>query len=293
MNLEKINRVLAYYAVSPAASFYELAKTTSGNMSYIVSTASGEYVVRTLVRQSPDGAVQESRIQHILNQNGISTPLFMQTTSGDIVCESDDAHFVLSKRIAGSRQSNDTLKLAGSMGSVLALMHNLLAEVRISFNRQQWFNPLNVQYQLQRYSGPDKAFIERQTARYSAILTKNLPHALIHGDFHTNNIFSAHDTVTAVFDFESAEYTVRILDIARLYLTYIKVTRLDPTQVVNTIIEGYNKKADTPLQNSEHAELANAFIYVALVTSVSIYNHGNSASSEKYLNIAKLLITTN
>lgn len=96
--------------------------------------------------------------------------------------------------------------------------------------------------------------------------------------------------MTAVFDFESAEYTVRILDIARLYLTYIKVTDLEPAEVIRAIISGYDSTAEISLTEFEHSKLNNAFIYVALVSSVSIYNHGNLISSSKYLDIAKDLI---
>lgn len=249
-------------------------------------------MLRTLVRQSPEGAEAELRIQQILNENGVTTPLYIESQNGRVVVSAYEQHFVLSRRIPGSPQAEDTLRLAEDMGVTLAKMHKYLGGLQIPQNRQQWFNPTNAEYQLYKYVGPDKEFIKAKTHEHSFILDKHLPRALTHGDFHTNNIFSLNDRVTTVFDFESAEYTVRILDIARLYLTYIKVTDLEPQKVLVAILDGYNGEAELPLTHEEITELTNAFVYVALVSSVSIYNHGNTPSSAKYLEIAKQLINT-
>jgi len=290
MSLDYINAVLEQYSVEHASSFEELPQTTSRNTSYRVTTPSCEYVLRQLVRQSVAGATEELYIQTELNAHGIKTPLYLNTNSGGVAVTEGASHFVLSKLLPGSRQPEDTIELAKDMGATLARIHNALPDLRITFNRQQWFNYDNALYQLKQYDGPDKEFISAQTAIYSSILNKDLPRTLTHGDFHTNNIFSADDKVTAVFDFESAEHTVRILDIARLYLTYVKVTDLNPKAILRAITEGYNSKASTPLQEKEYGEMENAFIYVALVSSVSIANRGNSFSSAKYVEIAKNLI---
>lgn len=290
MNLDYINSILVHYSIPQAISFEELPKTTSGNTSFKVVTPSGDFVLRQLVRQSTVGAAEELNIQTKLNTHGIRTPFYLKTKSGEVVAKVEDGNFVLSELIHGSRQPEDTIDLARDMGATLAIIHSTLTDIQITFNRQQWFNFDNAMYQLKEYNGPDKEFISAQTEIYSSILDKNLPHALTHGDFHTNNIFSADDKVTAVFDFESAEHTVRILDIARLYLTYVKVTGLNPDTILQAITEGYNSKANTHLQEKEYSEMKNAFIYVALVSSVSIANHGNSFSSAKYIEIAKNLI---
>jgi len=292
MTLEQINDILSHYSIGSADSFAELPSTTSGNTSYLVSTSDDDYVLRTLVRQSPEGATAELRIQQILNKNGVTTPLYIESRDGKVVVSAYEQHFVLSRRIPGSRQAEDTLRLAQDIGTILAKMHKYLGDLQLPQNRQQWFNPINAEDQLSRYVGPDKEFIEAKTHEYSSILDKHLPLALTHGDLHTNNIFSSDDRVTAVFDFESAEYTVRILDIARLYLTYIKVTDLEQQKVIAAILDGYNGEAELPLTHKEMSELTNAFVYVALVSSVSIYNHGNISSSAQYLEIAKQLIDT-
>ncbi len=290
MDLKTINQVLENYSVGEGTSYEKLPITTSGNISYMIVTQNGEYVLRTLVRQTRESASSEYEIQKRLNTQGIITPLYIQNNEGSVVTQVGNSCFALSTRILGSKQANDTIDLAKDMGRTLATIHNTLGDTKIPLNPQQWFNPRNISSQLESYTGPDKDFINQQTNIYSVILEKGLPKALTHGDFHTNNIFSRNDSVTAVFDFESAEYTVRILDLARLYLTYIKVTELDGDEVLNAIREGYNSAAQLKLTDVEIYEFQNACIFVALVSLVSIHNHGNSSSSQKYLEIVKNLI---
>ena len=292
MDLKTINQVLENYSVGEGVSYKELPITTSGNISYIIVTQNGVYVLRTLVRQTRESATSEYEIQMRLNTQGVTTPLYILNNKGSVVTEMGDSNFALSTRILGSKQANDTLDLAKDMGRTLAIIHKTLGDTEVPFNSQQWFNPRNISSQLESYRGPDKDFINKQTNIYSSVLEKGLPRALIHGDFHTNNIFSRNNYVTAVFDFESAECTVRILDLARLYLTYIKVTELDADEILIAVREGYNSAALLKLTSKEMNEFKNACIFVALVSLVSIHNHGNSTSSQKYLEIIKKLFET-
>jgi Ser/Thr protein kinase RdoA (MazF antagonist) len=291
MTLEQIDDFLADFDIENSISFFQLPKTTSGNDSYVVTTENNEqYVLRTLVRQTSIGAENERTIQLALHSANITCPLYIISRHGTVTTTRNGVSVVVSRLVEGSRQSEDTIELAGNMASTLALIHDRLRDIHILPNEQQWFNITNVSSQLQYYTGPEKKYLAHNTDKYSVILKKDLPKALTHGDFHTNNVFSAENKVTAVFDFESAEFTVRILDIARLYLTYIKVTELEPKTVFETIIREYSHSSTLPLTAQEISELNNAFIYVALVSSVSIYNHGNAYSSEKYFMIAKSLI---
>jgi Ser/Thr protein kinase RdoA (MazF antagonist) len=290
MTLGEIKQFCSIYDVPLPVSFKELPRTTSGNTSYVINTDDKKYVLRLLIRQGIDSVKDEHNIQRLLNNSGITTPIYIRSLKGNLAEQIGDNVAVISELIPGARQTEDTIELAYNMSATLAVIHNILSTTQVSFNEQQWFHPRNVSSQLQTYNGPDKSFITETMDRYKVILRANLPLALTHGDFHTNNIFSLNDEVTAVFDFESAEYTVRILDIARLYLTYIKVTNLEPQEVCKSLIEGYDSAAERHLTKDELAELPKAFVYVALVSSVSIYNHGNDFSSSKYLAIAKDII---
>lgn len=293
MNLEQLTHFASAFGIHYLGGFHQLPKTTSGNDSYVLVTVNNDrYVLRTLSRQSIIGATEERSLQLKLREAGVVCPVYMITSGGDIVVTIHDISAVMSQYIPGARQDVDTLQLAGAMASMLATIHTALTGIELTPNRQQWFNLENVDQELSVYTGPDLEFIRKNIHNYARIFEMDLPKALTHGDFHTHNVFSEQDTVTAVFDFESAEYTIRILDLARLYLTYIKVTDLNPYDVLRVIVEHYSQSHPTGLTAEEISELPHALIYVALVSSVSIHNHGNEFSSKKYFDIAKRLIRT-
>lgn len=287
MTDDTLSNLFNQYDLGSMLGATALPKTTSGNDAYIISSSTGkEYVLRTLVRQSVVGAEGERGIQKALRGAGIITPLYLYTKHDRVVATTGDVSAVISEKVEGSRQAVDTLELAYDMGITLARMHDALREVPVISNEQQWFDMTNAMTQLKLYAGPEKEYIERATHELASLFDRELPRAVIHGDFHTKNIFSADDKVTAVFDFESAEHTVRILDIARTYLTYRKVTDLDPKDIFVNITKGYTAAANEPLTQPEYENFQDACIFVALVSLVSIYNHGNAPSSAKYLEIA-------
>jgi Ser/Thr protein kinase RdoA (MazF antagonist) len=292
MNNDILNAILEQYMLGQAASFVSLPKTTSGNDAFVVTLSNGdEYVVKKLARQSEESAINECDIQRILEQNGILTPHYILSQQNSVVVNIANSQYAVSKKLTGSRQVTDTLELACDMGRVLAKMHNIVNGVEITANEQQWFRPDNALRQLDIYDGPEKQYIYKTTSKLFALFDTNLPITFTHGDLHTKNIFSADDKVTVVFDFESADYSLRILDIARTYLTYRKSTDLNSDEILKNILAGYGNAASSTLSMDEKKNLNNAFMYVALITLVSIYNHGNYDSSAKYLEIVHTLDT--
>lgn len=290
MNKSILSLIIEQYGIGQMASFVPLPKTTSGNDAYAIILSSGdEYVVKKLARQSKESAINEYEIQRLLERNEIQTPRYILSLQNTVVVDVESSQYVLSKKLVGSKQAMDTLALARDMGRVLAKMHSVVVGVEITPNEQQWFRRSNVLQQLDMYDGPEKQYIHKTTSKLFALLDAGLPVTFTHGDLHTNNIFSANDKVTVIFDFESADYSLRIFDIARTYLTYRKVTELNPDEILENILTGYEAATSVPLNTGEKKNLNDAFMYVALISLVSIYNHGNHGSSAKYLEIVHTL----
>lgn len=294
MNDSKVADILKQFGMRGVVSWKLLPPTTSGNDTYSVDLGDrGVYVLKTLVRQSRESAEAEYKIQQLLSEAGIVTPRYLPSIDNAITVEYSSVQYVLSPSIDGFRQDVDTLQLAKDMGCVLAKMHYAVKGIALLPNEQQWFNPRNVISQLKVYNGPDKEYIADKSTKLFSLFEKGLPVSFTHGDLHTKNIFSENDKVTAVFDFESAEYSLRIFDLARTYLTYRKVTDLKPGDILNSLLAGYDSATCMRLAVDEVDCLNDAFIYVALLTAVSIYNHGNAPSSSAYLCIARQIEADN
>jgi Ser/Thr protein kinase RdoA (MazF antagonist) len=264
----------------------QLPKTTSGNDAYVITTKTGQYVLRTLARQEAVDVVQEHRLQVALQKAGIATPLYIKTASKTLTASKDGITCTLSRYIIGSRPESITFALVNDMGATLGRIQNAIAGTEIAPNKMQWFNPINVEEQFSSYEGPQKQEIAQLIKSSSNILGRPLPRTLIHGDLHIHNIFAHNEKVSVVFDLETVAYGLRILDIARTYLTLVKGSTLEPLSIMQVLIEGYNHTASIPLSNDERAALADAIVYVASTTALYIYNNGNITSSMLYVKLA-------
>ncbi len=162
MTNDQIKEYALLYDISQPLSFEELPKTTSGNISYIIDTPNKQYVLRVLVRQGIESANNEHVIQALLDNAGVKAPLYIQSIRGNIVETINNTSIVISEFIPGSRQPEDTIELAKSMGSMLAKIHNILSTTHILFTEQQWFNPRNTKTQLERYTGPEKSSLQKK-----------------------------------------------------------------------------------------------------------------------------------
>lgn len=81
------------------------------------------------------------------------------------------------------------------------------------------------------------------------LFESNLPKALIHGDLMLDNVFADGESVTAVFDFETVEYSYRILDVARSCLSLAYAGSLDDEEILRALWCGYDERtrlADNP-----------------------------------------------
>jgi Ser/Thr protein kinase RdoA (MazF antagonist) len=110
---------------------------------------------------------------------------------------------------------------------------------------------------------------------------------VIHGDLWLGNVFAEGDRVTAVFDMETAEHTYRILDLARTYLSARRETELDPKTLLDTLYEGYNSAAATPLTAEERSNFGLAFQYVAGVCALWNALHDVGRGAEIYLDLGE------
>lgn len=261
-----------------------LPKTTSGNDAYKITTASHSYVLRTLARPNSANVHQEYLLQQALLSAGIVTPLYLKAKDGHNIARLDGITGTLSSLVDGERPQTVTLDLINNLGITIAKLQTALAICTVTFNESQWFEPANIIRQLNTYSGPFRQQINSIIQKSS--IFSSLPKANVHGDLHTQNLFAMDDTVSVVFDLETVSYSPRIFDIARTYLTLVKGTPHHPNDILRTLLAGFDSQATAPLTKQEMTTLNAAISYVGAVTALSIFNNGNPASSERYVQLA-------
>jgi Ser/Thr protein kinase RdoA (MazF antagonist) len=231
---------------------------------YNLTDSSGQqYVMRVLKDQIPETVQAEAAMQHKLAEAGIRTPEYIELNGGSYVGSQDGMSFTLSKYIEGEVPKSISLELVADFGATLAKLHASLKGVSIPSSKMQWFNLKNAKADLDAYDGPLKEELTNLFTSGERLFELNLPKAVTHSDLWLGNVFAEANKVTAVFDLETAEYTYRIIDLARTYLSMRMETKYSTQDLINHLFFGYDNATNEPLTAEERQNFGIATAYVA------------------------------
>jgi len=240
----------------------------------VTDTQGRRYFLKILKKQQPEIIANEAQMQQQLLAAGIQTPEYLEIKPGMYVGNHDGTRFILSKFIPGESPKNVTPTLIESFGATLAKLHDALGDTTITANDMQWLNLERIESDIAGYDGDVKDKLANLINMGKAIFDHDLPVTTIHGDFWTGNVFAENEHITAVFDLETAEHTVRIIDVARTFTSMRRETHIPSQQIINLLISGYNSAAPEPLTNTEKDDLHIAIAYVAGVVATWHAIHG-------------------
>lgn len=257
------------------------------NTSYLLTTDAGEkYVLRQLRMQSPASARTDAQLQARLKAVGVGTPEYAMLTTGDVVGEVDGYNFTISAHIAGSLPDRITSTLAGSFGATLAKIHRAFKDAQslVTPNAAQWLDPKNARRDIALCPAELRRRLEDKLDETEQLFTLDLPRTVIHADLFQENVFAEDDEVTVVFDLETVEYTVRLLDIARTYISFV-YGGLDPAATWAALCNGYNAAAEQPLTPEETRQFPLAVAYASVACAAWLHNNDGKEFVEPYLAI--------
>jgi len=231
---------------------------------YDITDAQGQrYFLKILKSQLPAVIALEARMQQKLLAADLGTPQYLQITPGEYVGEYNGTRFLLSKYIPGQPPKNVTPALIESFGATLAKIHHALQGIKVPANDMQWLNRERVLDDLGGYYGPAKQDLVQLMQRGGLIFERDLPQTTIHADLWMSNVFARGDTITTVFDLETAEHTVRLVDLARTFTSMKFNSSYPASEITGRLVTGYNSAATVPLTNSELDSFNLAITFVA------------------------------
>jgi Ser/Thr protein kinase RdoA (MazF antagonist) len=202
------------YTGSPVVATSQLEHGYA-NESHRVELVDGDsIVVRILKLTTPERARQELAIQHALVNAGIATPVSQTMKNGDVVGEIDGHAFTISHMIEGQHPQVVNEDLVTEFGRVLARFHNATQQLDIAGS--SWLSEPTISHEISAVDDPTMR-LRLQQMRYDVLylFDVGLPVANIHGDLWASNVFAENGRITAVFDLETTERTLRVLDIGR------------------------------------------------------------------------------
>lgn len=234
------------------------------NEVYDVTDSEGQrYFLKILKAQLPEVIAVEVQMQKRLHAAGIQAPEYLEVKPGQYVGHYADKRFLLSRFIPGSSPKRITPGLITNFGAILARVHDALEGITIPPNNMQWLNKIRVTKDLEHYDGPVKQDLATLIQEGSAIFAHNLPQAVTHGDLWINNVFADKNKVTAVFDLETAEFTVRLVDLARTFTSMKFNSNYPSDEIIKLLVSGYDSAATQPLTTQERDNLTLAIAFVA------------------------------
>jgi Ser/Thr protein kinase RdoA (MazF antagonist) len=99
-----------------------------------------------------------------------------------------------------------------------------------------------------------------------------LPVANVHGDLWASNVFAENGRITAVFDLETTEKTLRVMDLGRTAIDPALEMKTSVPDILEMLRDGY-QEVDA-LTGKERDALPDAFRLAAVACSAWHYNHG-------------------
>ena len=242
------------------------------NETHAVELSDGErMVVRILIILTPSMARHEASVQQALIAAGIDTPVSLRLRNGDVVGHVNGTSFTVSRFIDGSVPAEVTDGLMRDFGRVAARFHRATTHINVA--APQWLSPVVVMSGLETFS--DATFgkkLQRMADDASHIFDAGLPVATIHGDLWIGNVFADGDRVTTVFDLETMETNLRILDIARSALD-ASYLGMDANRALRDVAIGYNEV--DALMQEELDHLTAAYRHVAVACALWEYESGS------------------
>ena len=202
------------YSGSPVVASSHL-EHGHANESHRVELADGDsIVVRILKLTTPERARQEVAIQHALVSAGMTTPVSQTMKNGDVVGEIDRHAFTISHMIEGQHPQVVNEDLVTEFGRVLARFHNATQQLDIAGS--SWLSEPTISQEIAAVDDPTMR-LRLQQVRDDVLhlYDAGLPVANIHGDLWASNVFAENGRITAVFDLETTEKTLRVMDIGR------------------------------------------------------------------------------
>lgn len=259
------------YTGSPVVATF-LLEHGYANESHRVELADGDsIVVRIFKLTTPERARQEISIQHALVDAGITTPVSLMMKNGDVVGEVDGHAFTISHMIEGQHPQVVNEDLVTEFGRVLARFHNATQQLDIAGS--SWLSEPTISQEIAAVDDPTMRLrLQQMRDDVLRLYDAGLPVANIHGDIWASNVFAENGRITAIFDLETTEKTLRVMDIGRTAIDPALEMKASVPDILEMLRDGY-EEIDT-LTYKERDALPYAFRLAAVACSAWHYNHG-------------------
>ncbi len=274
----EITRVLAHYDLGTAEG---IAATGHGfvNETAVVVTACGRFVVRRNHHRFSLAALQyRHRLIDTLCRRSFPTARLIPARDGSTLVMMDGDAYEVLEYVDGADFDPQRPGQIAAIGAILARYHQAVGDLEAPGNSVlSRYEPTRISALTETLYQRDVmgelhdalAWYDGRAAMLRAVLPADLctalPHVLIHGDMHPDNVRFVGDRVAALLDFDQVECDARIVDLADAVVGFASMVLPSeattwgvfrgPLNVAQAIALVDNYGCITPLQPSEVAAL--------------------------------------
>ncbi|MGW4720460.1 phosphotransferase enzyme family protein [Nocardia sp. NPDC004260] len=258
-----LRRMIAQFSDVPVMSIDRMGTGFANDVFRVVLADKTRLALRVLRNQTRAGVAREIELRRALRAHGLHTPLPLRLITGHVVGDEGDLAFTIDEYVAGTSTCDMSDALAKDFGRTLAQFHH--ATANLTLDHHDALHPEVLSEELDNLAPDDRVEFDGLLAGTSGLFTTGLPTANIHGDLHLGNVHVADDRITTIFDLETAEHNIRLLDIAQSALSIAEAEGGDPLQAGNLVLAGYTEIA--PVAAAERIALPLALRYTAVVNA--------------------------
>ena len=282
----QLSHIFRAYEPNDLVKTARIAEAYANDVYDITDSAGRRFVMRILKIQKSENVALEAEMQKRLARASIGTPQYIELRKGVYVGEHEGARFTLSKYIEGKAPKTASLELIQDFGAVLSKLHDCLKGITVPPSDMQWFDLEHAKKGLAQYNGPLKKDLQVLLNTGLNIFDQDLPTAVTHGDLWLGNVFAEKDKITAVFDLETVQDTLRIIDLGRTYTSMRIITNHLADSIRERLFAGHDSVAEESLTKAEQNNFPLVISYVAAVCATWHALHGTRYAGP-YIDIGK------
>lgn len=227
LSLTDIEHILTFYTLG---KLYGVTQAYRGfvNETAFIQTSVGRFVVRRNHRRLSEAAHRyRHRLINYLVEHAFPTPALVPTNMGDTLLHLDGRLYEIMTYVHGTDYDPQRPQQLLNIGATLAQYHRLTQPFPPpTENPSMRYSASNIMALTEKLTMNDVmgdlyeplTWYANRAAQLRAMLKDKeyttLPHLIIHGDIHRDNLLFEHDQVVALLDFDQVAYDARVVDIA-------------------------------------------------------------------------------
>lgn len=196
---------------------------------FLLQTTKGKFVFRYYENRSKNSVLFESDLIRRLTDKSYPCPAQFKNKDGKFVCTYKDKPFIIFEFVEGKHLKNPSESQKKELVKKVAKLQNITKNLR----------PKNTNFRLnynvencRKLARKEAEKIDTKNAREKLKwfekelskleLPKSLPKGICHCDFHFSNVLFKDSKFNALIDFDDANYTFLVYDLAALINPFVK-----------------------------------------------------------------------